>query len=151
MVVYGDKMGGCMSEKHYISYADIQIGQFVEREFVLHRQDILDFSKFIDDRYSFHVKSEAANLLGFPDIIGHGVHLLVFISKTIGEELPGFGTLYLSQEVEFFRPVQSETKLLVRITVLEKGSNRRIKLRTEIFDSLDNPCISGVGVVKAFK
>lgn len=141
-----------MFKEYYIPYSEIEEGQCVEQEFFFRRQDILNFSEMIEDDKSFHVKEEAAHKVGFSDIIGHGAHLLALISKVIGEQLPGFGTIYISQQVEFVKPVMPESKIIVRVTVLEKKEKRRLTLRTEILDENRNEFyVRGFGTVKSFR
>ena len=141
-----------MYERKTVPYDQIQIGDTAERSFFVSRASILSFSKVIEDENSFHVTEEAAKTVEFNDIIAHGVHLLSFISRTIGEGLPGFGTLYLSQEVRFLKPVPADTKILTRVTVIEKKDKRRILLRTEILDEYgEEHFVDGHGVVKTMK
>lgn len=137
--------------REYIPYDDLRIGQEAIQEILFKRSDILKFSETIEDKKSFHFSKGAAEEVGFSDIIAHGAHLLALISKVIGEKMPGFGTIYLSQEVEFLRPVMADETIIVKITVLEKRAKRRIVLKTEILDSNEICCVKGIGIVKTFR
>ncbi len=141
-----------MTSRFCIPFEELEVGQSVEKIFSIKREDILSFSDEIGDLHSFHVLQSAAHEVGFEDIIVHGVHLLAFVSRVIGENLPGFGTLYLSQEVKFLQSVEPDSEILVRIEVLEKREKRRVLLRTDIYDSQKKNCImEGVGVVKTLR
>lgn len=137
--------------REYICYEELRIGQEVTQKFLFDRADIFKFAEIIEDKKSFHFSREAAEEVGFSDIIGHGAHLLALIAKVIGEKLPGFGTIYLSQKVEFLKPVMPNDTIIVRIVVVEKRPGKRVVLKTEISD-LSGVCyVKGTGVVKTFR
>jgi 3-hydroxybutyryl-CoA dehydratase len=57
------------------------------------------------------------------------------ISKILGCDFPGPGTIYLSQSVQFRGPVSIDQEILYRFAVLEKNDEkRRLKIETNVTD-----------------
>jgi hypothetical protein len=54
-----------------------------------------------------------------------------FVSSVIGTRLPGPGTIYLSQDFRFLRPVYVGDRVTARVEVIERlPERRRLRLRT---------------------
>ncbi len=140
-----------MRNNFSIPYESIYTGQRVEFTTTLSRESINAFSKVIGDEDSFHVDVEAAKMMGFSDVIGHGVHLLALVSIVIGTKLPGFGTIYMKQEINFLKPVFVEDEITVCVEVLEKLPKRRLRLKTAIYSKLKEEMMNGEAIVKTYK
>jgi len=140
-----------MDKIFFIPYDDINVGDFASRTSVITDVLVRDFSRVIGDTNSFHVSDESAAITVFKTRIAHGVHLLAYISCLIGQELPGFGTIYCSHEFVFHKPVYIGDSITVHIQVIEKLDHRQIKLKTEIKDSKDELVFDGIAVVKTYK
>lgn len=63
------------------------------------------FAHASGDENPLHMDFDSARRLGFPSRVAHGAILLAEISRIIGTELPGEGSLWLSSDVEFQAPV----------------------------------------------
>lgn len=135
----------------YRPYDEIAVGETAGMEVVLDEPLVSAFSALIGDTESFHVSDEAAERTIFKKRIAHGVHLLAYVSVTIGQKLPGFGTIYVSQELAFHKPVYLGETIRVRIEVLEKLGRRRLRVKTDIFDALDRSVMTGEAVVKTYR
>lgn len=140
-----------MRNKFFIPYESIYAGQRVEFTTNLSRESINVFSKAIGDEESFHVDVEAARIMGFSDVIGHGVHLLALISIVIGTKLPGFGTIYMKQETNFLKPVFVDDEITVCVEVLEKLPKRCLRLKTTIYSKTKEEMMNGEAIVKTYK
>jgi 3-oxoacyl-[acyl-carrier protein] reductase len=66
---------------------------------------VREFSAFSGDSNPLHMDGAAARRLGFGRRVAHGAILLSEVSRVIGMELPGPGSLWLSSEIEFLAPV----------------------------------------------
>ena len=94
-----------MSEPFFRPWAEIRAGEQAELTVTMDDARVRAFSALIGDTDSFHVSDEAAARTVFQTRICHGVHLLAYVSVTIGQKLPGFGTTYVSHQFTFRAPV----------------------------------------------
>ena len=140
-----------MDDIFYIPYDEIKVGDSASRTSVISDDIVMRFSQLIGDTNSFHVSDDSAKKTVFKTRIAHGVHLLAFISCLIGQELPGFGTIYCSHSFEFKRPVYIGESINVYVEVLEKLEHHQIKLATRITNGNDALVFDGVAVVKTYK
>jgi 3-hydroxybutyryl-CoA dehydratase len=78
-----------------------------------------------------HLNAEYAKSSIFGERIAHGMLAAGLITKVMGTQLPGPGTIYLSQSLRFRRPVRigDTVTATVEITQLD-ATKRRVSLRT---------------------
>ena len=140
-----------MSEPFYIPYDQIAVGAQARRTSLITEDIVSQFSALIGDTDSFHVSEERAAQTVFKRRIAHGIHLATFISTLVGQELPGFGTIYCSQTYEFKKPVYLGEMIETEVTVLEKLPHHRLRMRTVVRDSQKDIVLDGVAVVKTYR
>ena len=87
----------------------------------------------------------------FKKRIAHAVHLASFVSTLIGQELPGWGTIYCSQTYEFYKPVYLGETITTEVTVLEKLPHQRLRMQTTMLNSKGGVILDGVAVVKTYR
>ena len=119
-------------QKGTICLEDLEIGmsRILQRKITQH--DIVTFSKISGDENPVHLDEEYAQQTIFGKRIVHGMLTASLISAIIAEQLPGHGTVYLSQTLKFIRPVLPDQLVTtsVRVTHIE-FSNRRVTLDCE--------------------
>ena len=118
--------------KGTICVEDLEIGMSRMLERKITQNDILLFSKVSGDENPVHLNEEYAQQSIFGGRIAHGMLTASLVSAVIAEQLPGHGTVYLSQTLKFIRPVYPGQ--LVKTTVLVKNieyTNRRVTLDCE--------------------
>lgn len=76
-----------------------------ERRLVLSADDIRRFADVTGDHNPIHVDAEAAQRAGFDAPIAHGVHCAAEVSRILGMDDPGPGTVIRSLSLAFLRPV----------------------------------------------
>ncbi len=131
-----------------MDYNKIKIGDSYTKEFIVTDEKVRTFAKISGDDNPIHVNDEFAAKSRFGKRIAHGILITSFISKVIGRDFPGDGTIYVSQQVKFKRPVFIEDKISVRIEVLEKNdSKNRIILSTDVYNEQDKKVIEGTAEV----
>lgn len=140
-----------MIEPKYIPFDEIKEGDRVVSKSLISEQMVTAFSALIGDTESFHVCDEAAAITVFKKRIAHGVHLATFISTLVGQQLPGFGTIYCSQTYDFRKPVYLNETIETEIVVLRKLSHRRLRMSTIIRDSAGDIVLEGTAVVKTYR
>ena len=119
-------------QKGTICVEDLEIGmsRMVQREIT--QNDILLFSKISGDENPVHLDDEYAQQTIFGRRIAHGMLTASLISAVIAEQLPGHGTVYLSQTLKFIRPVLPGQLVTTTVFVTNiEYSNRRVTLDCE--------------------
>lgn len=140
-----------MVEPFYIPYQEICVGDQARRDSLITEDIVNRFSDLIGDTESFHVSDEAAARTVFQKRIAHAVHLATFISTLIGQELPGWGTIYCSQTYNFYKPVYLGETITTEVTVLEKLPNQRLRMQTTMLNSRGGVILDGIAVVKTYR
>lgn len=102
------------------TFDEIQIGDSASIIRTLTEKDIQVFAIMSGDINPAHVDIEYAKSELFHEIIGHGMWGGALISTVLGTELPGPGTIYISQSLRFKKPVKVGDTLTVTVTAIEK-------------------------------
>ena len=79
--------------------------------------DIRAFAELTGDNNPLHLDDEYAATTRFGRRIAHGMLAASLISSVLGTELPGVGTVYLSQNSQFVAPVYPGDTVTARVTV----------------------------------
>ena len=108
---------------------------------------VTEFARITGDSNKVHLDEEYASRTMFKQRIAHGFLYGSFISKMLGTKFPGNGTVYQFQEMKFLKPVYINDILKVSITVLEKLSKGRLKLKTDIFKPDGELALEGIAII----
>ncbi|MDX6541094.1 MAG: 3-hydroxybutyryl-CoA dehydratase [Gaiellales bacterium] len=112
----------------------IAVGQRAVQEFPVDDRIIELFGEASSDRNPLHFDDEFARATPFEGRIAHGMITAAFISAVIGNELPGHGSVYLSQMLKFRAPVRPGDVVRVEVEVLAYDPERRgTRLATRAF------------------
>ncbi|MBY4893630.1 bifunctional enoyl-CoA hydratase/phosphate acetyltransferase [Rhodobacteraceae bacterium N5(2021)] len=98
-------------------FAELKVGDTVELIRTLRPNDIELFAVMSGDVNPAHVDAEFARSDMFHKVIAHGMWGGALISAVLGTELPGPGTVYLNQNLDFRRAVGLGDTVTVRVTV----------------------------------
>ncbi len=127
-----------------MDYSEIKVGDHYEKDFLVTDQKVRIFAEISGDDNPLHVNDEFAAKTRFGKRIAHGILITSFISKVIGRDFPGDGTIYVSQQVKFKRPVFIDDKVTVKIEVLEKiDAKKRLILATDVLNKDKKIVIEG--------
>jgi len=107
------------------TYDSIQIGDSFSCRRFISRDDVATFARISGDDNPIHIDDEVARDTGFDRPVVHGVLLLGVISKLLGHDFPGPGSIAVSLAVKFLRPVYVDTEVLVTVKITEKMESRR--------------------------
>jgi len=103
---------------------DIEIGMERSLSRVITDAEIEAFAVASGDRNPIHFDEEHAKNTIFKGRIAHGILTASLISTVIGEQMPGHGSVYLSQTLKFRAPVrpgdQVDTVCTIKDMVPEK-------------------------------
>ena len=110
--------------------------------------DVKRFAEVVGDLNPIHLDAEFAERSFFKKRIVHGAFLAGLISKVLGMDFPAQGTVYISQNSTFKRPVYVDTTVLVEVKVTQVlADERRLVLDTNIFNSDGKVCLTGSATV----
>lgn len=110
---------------------ELEVGQVVEVSRVVRQWDIADFVASIGDRNPIHSDPAFAAMTPFREPIAPGVWTAGLVSAVIGTGLPGPGSIYVSQDLRFLKPVRVGETITARVEVVEVDRERnRVRLKT---------------------
>ncbi|MBS3872091.1 MAG: MaoC family dehydratase [Firmicutes bacterium] len=110
---------------------EFSVGSVARKERLITEQDIAFFAELSGDFSPIHMDEEYAKNTRFKGRIAHGMMTAGFISAVLGTQLPGEGTIYLSQSLKFLAPVRIGETVVVEVEVLEIDTEkRRARLKT---------------------
>jgi len=111
------------SAQQYIqnrTFDEIQRGDFAQLVRTLRPEDIHLFAVMSGDVNPTHVDPEFARSSQFREVVGHSMWGSTLISSVLGTEFPGPGTVYVSQNLNFWRPITIGDTLTITVTCREK-------------------------------
>ncbi|MGL1884900.1 MAG: MaoC family dehydratase [Reichenbachiella sp.] len=113
----------------------LKLGDTFSSEFHLSQEQVNQFAVLSGDKNPLHLDAEYAAGTMFKKPIAHGILSAAFISKVLGMDFPGEGTLYLSQNLSFKRPVYPDLDYEVRMEVTDIVEGKHIAtIKTQIVD-----------------
>jgi phosphate acetyltransferase len=126
------------------TFDELKIGDSAELTHALRKQDVELFAVMSGDANFAHIDSGYAKSNLFHDVIAHGMWGGALISAVLGTELPGPGTIYLNQTLNFRRPVGLGDTVTVRVKVREKiPDKKRVVLDCECVNETGEVVITG--------
>lgn len=110
--------------------------------------DVMRFAEVVGDLNPVHLDAGFAEGSFFKKRIVHGAFLAGLISKILGMDFPGQGTIYISQNSVFKRPVYVDTTVKVEVKVTEvMAEKRRLVLDTNVLNENGEVCLAGSATV----
>lgn len=111
-------------------------------------EDVQHFADVVGDHNPIHLDAEFAERSFFKNRIVHGAFVAGLISKVLGMDFPGQGTVYISQTSVFKRPVLVDTTVKVEVKVTEVlTEKRRLVLNTNVYNEKGEICLTGSATV----
>ena len=114
-------------------FEEFEIGRFAEKTTAITSELIAQFASLTNDTNQVHLDDDYAASTFFGRRVAHGMISASLIAALIGSELPGPGSIYLSQNLEFKAPVFPGDEVTVRLEILEKmAESKKFKLKTTV-------------------
>ncbi|CAN6959975.1 Acyl dehydratase [Psychrobacter okhotskensis] len=112
-----------MSEYKYIN--DITVGMKVSNSHLITDEKIRAFATISEDYNPIHLDEEYAKNSKFGRRIAHGAMITSFFSALFATNLPGPGSIYVSQTTQFKKPVFINDTVFVEIEVMDIDVDRK--------------------------
>ena len=124
------------------------VGDSAEITKTIEQADIHAFADVTGDHNPVHVDEEFAKTTRFGKRIVHGMLTASLISAVLANKLPGEGSVYLGQTLQFVAPVFPGDEITARVTVKEIREDKPImKLETVCVNQRDEVVIRGEATV----
>ena len=131
------------------TFDEIKVGDTASISRTLTEEDIQLFALVSGDVNPAHMDADYAATDMFRRVIAHGLWGGGLISAVLGTELPGPGAIYLSQSLQFTRPVGLGDTITASVTVAEKRAHHDILFDCRCVNQDGEEVISGQAEVKA--
>jgi 3-hydroxybutyryl-CoA dehydratase len=110
---------------------EINLGDSAEFSKTVSEADIYLYAGVTGDFNPAHINEAYAKQTFFKGRIAHGMLSAGFISAVIANRLPGPGTIYIRQELNFLAPVRIGDTVTARVEVVERILDKnRLLLKT---------------------
>ena len=108
----------------YKNIEPIKAGDSYQSEFSYTQSEVDLFSQVSGDHNPIHHNAEYAASTVFKKPIIHGMLSASIFSKVFGTEFPGEGTIYLSQQLQFKRPMYVGQNYVATFEVTEADPDK---------------------------
>lgn len=102
------------------TYDSMQVGDTFEWSRPISAADVQAFADVSGDDNPLHLDPDFAATTPFGQPIVHGAFLLGIVSKVLGRDYPGHGSIAVSLSAKFVRPVPVGSEITVEVKVAEK-------------------------------
>lgn len=120
---------------------ELQPGDSAEMRRLVTSDDLYVFAAATGNHNPMHLPRVDGNGDGKPDEIAPGMFVGSLIATVLGMQLPGPGTLYRHQSLEFAKRAYVDEELLIRVRVLSKDADGSVMLATEVRRVTDDALI----------
>lgn len=127
---------------------EMSVGQSASFTKTVTETDVYMFAGISGDLNPAHVDEVSSSKTMFKGRIAHGILGASFISAAIGMQLPGPGTIYMSQSLSFKAPVRIHDTVTATVTVKEIIAEKgRAILETKLTNQDGVDVITGEAMV----
>ena len=130
------------------TYDELQPGDSASFSKTISEADIYLFAGITGDFNPAHVNAPEAARGMFKQRIAHGMLTGSFISTVIAMKLPGPGTIYVGQDLQFRAPVFIGDTVTATVECTEKLDERKwVKFKTTVTNQDGKVVVAGVATV----
>jgi 3-hydroxybutyryl-CoA dehydratase len=130
------------------TFEQINLGDSASFTKTISESDVYLFAGITGDLNPAHVNAVAASQGMFKQRIAHGMLTGSFISTVLAMQLPGPGTIYVGQSLQFRGPVFIGDTITARVEVAEKLDQREwVKFKTTITNQDGKLVVDGEATV----
>jgi len=126
------------------SIDELAVGDSAEISRVVSEGDIGEFVDAVGDHNPVHSDPVFAAATPFKGPIAPGIWTAGLVSAVIGTRMPGPGSIYVTQDLAFLRPVRASDTITARVEVLEIVPERnRVRLKTVCVNQRGEEVLAG--------
>lgn len=113
-------------------FAELEIGMEASTSRLVRADDLYVFAHSSGNVNPLHLPKEDGDGDGRPEAVAPSAWVAALISGVLGNQLPGPGTLYLGQDLEFTGRAHAGEALVVHVRVEEKGEGGKVRFSTHV-------------------
>lgn len=98
---------------------DVKLGDKAKRSMKIDKKHVDLFAEMSGDRNPLHFDEEFASKTKFKRLIAHGGVTTSILNALVAEDMPGPGTVFLSQDIKFTKPVYIGDTITAEAEVLK--------------------------------
>jgi 3-hydroxybutyryl-CoA dehydratase len=136
-----------MNELNGYDIEDLHPGMQATFSKTITEADIVLFAAVSGDNNAMHTNEEYAATTRFKGRIAHGFLGASVISAAIANRLPGPGTVYLTQQMEFRAPVRAGDTIHATVTVVSADESKARAVLSTVCRVADTVVIEGEATV----
>jgi len=136
---------------HAFYLEDLVVDQTASRQFHIDDSAIRAFADVSTDHNPVHVDEAFALASPFKGRIAHGMLLGAYISATLASELPGQGSIYVSQSLDFKRAIRPGDEVTVEVKIVSIDTKSGHVTLSTLVKVRNKTMLSGTAVVIAPK
>ena len=130
-------------------FADLKVGQYYEQRYVIEEKAGEEFAAISGDYNPIHLDEKVAEKSIFKKKIVHGMLVGSYISGIIGNEFPGEGSIYMTQNLSFMKPIFYNETIIIRIEITDLVMERkRVYLKTICTNEQGEILVNGDALIK---
>jgi 3-hydroxybutyryl-CoA dehydratase len=127
---------------------ELKVGDAAEFTKTISESDVVLYAGVTGDLNPAHVNEEYAKKTFFKTRIAHGMLLAGLISAVLGNKLPGPGTIYIRQELNFLAPVRIGDTITASVEVAEiMREAKRVRVKTKCVNQDGKTVLDGEALV----
>ena len=131
-----------------MKYEDLVIGAKAEMNLTVTVETVEEYAHLIGDTNPVHLDDAFAAKSFFRKRVAHGMIAAGLISAVLGVKMPGPGAIYLTQNLEFKRPVSIGDTITAKAEVTEKHDrHKKVTLHTWVENQDAQMILDGQAVV----
>jgi acyl dehydratase len=116
------------------TYESLKTGDSFSFSRTLTADDVRSFAELTGDDNPIHLDEAYAKETRFDKPIVHGVFLLSIVSKVLGRDFPGPGSIAVAISCKFLRPVIVGSEITIEVKVAEKvDQHKHVKMKIYIY------------------
>lgn len=126
----------------------MKVGESASRKMIITEEAIAMFVTLSGDQNPIHSDEEFARKSIFGGRIAPGLQVASLISAVLANDLPGPGTIYLGQNLQFLQPAFLGDEVEARAEVESIPKDGRAKMTTNCYNQNGELIIKGQALVK---
>jgi 3-hydroxybutyryl-CoA dehydratase len=128
-------------------FSELKIGDKGYVEKTITETDLYIFAGVTGDFSWLHVNEVRAAQGHFKTRIVHGMLLAGLISNVVGNQMPGVGTIYETQNMKFLKPCFINDTIRAQTEVVELLEAGRVRLKTTCYNQHGELVVDGEAIV----
>jgi acyl dehydratase len=131
------------------THDELEPGRSAELTRVCSADDLFIFASATANHNPMHLPDQDGDGDGTPEGVVPGMWVAALISAVLGSLLPGPGTLYRSQTLDFTGRAMVGDTLTAKVTVIAREAGRLVRLSTTVARDDGSPVVTGEALVEA--